>query len=105
MNMLKVEIEKTVRVGAETYDVLRRLKHLMKDWSGGDDELVHFYEPASPLLQYAPRPFAYWRIDGAAFEAYGPAPFTAGGRPVRWTWLYWLRNAPTLTVTDADLPS
>lgn len=105
MIMLKIEIEKTVRVGAGTHDVLDRLKHLITNWSGGDTELVHFYEPSSPIFQCANPPFAYWRIDGQAFDTYGLPPFTAGGQPVRWTWLYWLRNAPMLTVAQTDLPS
>lgn len=103
--MFKIEIEKTLRLGAESHDVLDRVKHFITAWSGGDDTLVHFYEPQSLSFKHTSPPFAYWRIDPAAFDRFGPLPFTAEGKPVRWTWLYWLQNAPTLTVTASDLPS
>lgn len=105
MITMKIDIEKILRVGTQTHDVLDRVKQLVTAWSDGEEEFVHFYEPSSPCFQLASPPFAYWRIDEAAFEAYGPLPFTAGGKPVRWTWLYWLQNAPTLTVTPSDLHS
>lgn len=103
--MFKIEIEKTLRLGAESHDVLDRVKHVVETWTGGDERLVHFYEPQSLCFRRTSPPFAYWRIDGAAFDEYGPLPLTAGGKPVRWNWLYWLQNAPTLTVTASDLPS
>lgn len=104
MIMFKVEIEKTLRLGADTHEVLERMKHFINAWSGGDTELVHFHEPQSVCFQRTSPPFAYWWIDGAAFDKYGPLPFTAEGKPIRWGWLYWLQNAPHLTVTKTDLP-
>lgn len=101
--MFKIEIEKILRLGAESQPVLARVKDVVDAWSGADEDLVSFYEPQSLRFQLVSPPFAYWRIDGRAFEEYGPLPFTAEGKPIRWSWLYWLRNAPTLTVTDRDL--
>lgn len=103
--MFKIEIEKTLRLGAESHDVLVRVKHIVDAWSGGDDNLVHFYEPQLLCFRRTSPPFAYWRIDGRAFDQFGPLPLTAEGKPVRWSWRYWLQNAPTLTVTADDLPA
>jgi hypothetical protein len=107
--MFKIEIVKTLRLGAESHDVLDRVKHFIDAWSGGDDALVQFYEPQSLCLQRTSPPFAYWRIDPDAFDRFGPLPFTAEGKPIRWTWLYGLQDifqsAPTLTVKASDLPS
>lgn len=105
MITFKVELEKILRVGTESHAVLNEVKQLINAWSGGDEEFVHFYEPSSLCFQRTSPPFAYWRIDCTAFERFGPLPFTAGGRPIRWTWLYWLQNAPTMTVLATDLPN
>ena len=105
MIMLRIEIEKTLRIGAESHDVLERMMNLIDTWSGGEDEFVHFYEPQSLCFQRTSPPFAYWRIDCYALDRFGPLPFTAEGKPVRWGWLYWLKNAPHLTVTATDLPA
>lgn len=102
--MFKIEIEKIVRLGTESHEVLDRVKHFIDVWSGGDDRLVHFYEPQSLCFRRTSPPFAYWRIDGEAFNQFGPMPFTAGGKPVRWSWMYWLQNAQTMTVLKTDLP-
>lgn len=102
--MITFRIDKTVRIGAETHEVLERMMFVIAAWSGGDDELVHFYEPQSLCFQRTSPPFAFWRIDGAAFQRFGPLPFTAGGKPVGWSWWYQLRNSPRLTVLETDLP-
>lgn len=105
MIMFTVEIEKILRLNAENHDVLERMKDLIDAWSGGDDDLVEFYEPQSLCFRRTSPPFAYWRLHGDAFDRFGPLPFTAGGKPVRWGWRYWLQNAPTLTVLASDLPA
>lgn len=104
MIAFRIELEKLVRVGADTQDVLDAVNHYIHTWSSGSDNLLHYFEPMAPSLRCGNPPFGYWLIDAYAFTEYGPLPFTAGGKPVRWSWTYWLRNAPQLIVTAKDLP-
>lgn len=104
MITFRIELERLVRVGADTQDVLEAVNQHVNRWCGGSDDLLHYFEPYSPCARRGNPPFAYWLIDAYAFTQYGPLPFTAGGKPVRWSWSYWLKNAPHLTVTATDLP-
>lgn len=96
-------IDRNVRVGAESHWILNYMKDAIGAWSDGDREHVYFYEPSSLCFRRTNPPFAFWRLDHGAFDRYGPLPFTAGGKPIRWTWRYRLKSAPILTVTAADL--
>ena len=105
MITFKVEVDKLIRIDAESHAVLDRMKHFIEVWSGGDESLVHFYEPQSLCFRRTSPPFAFWRINAEALDRFGPLPFTAVGKPVRWSWRYYLQNSPNLTVQQTDLPA
>lgn len=47
---------------------------------------------------------SYWTMEASMLDQYGPLPFTARGKPIRWRWWHTLLGNPSFTVTTSDLP-
>lgn len=51
-----------------------------------------------------PSTTGHWTIEASMLDRYGPLPFTARGKPIRWRWWHTVLGDPEYTVTATDLP-